>query len=304
MHQVIPSPSPQMGSVPPRNIGQSPGSSLNTPGQPTNAAPSPLNPQEEQLYREKYRSLTKYIEPLKKMIARMENDDGEKIMKMKRLLEILCNPTVRIPLETLYKCETALTNQLGTFKEHPTNNPLLEAVRSTLESPIGNHTLYRTFRPCLEFGADIKNMPPPIKRKRLSDDESSGEIPHVLQGEIARLDQKFKVSLDPSAQSGTKTIKLMCWLDDKNLPCVPPVAVTIPEDYPFSSPSCCLTENEYNATPFLVSVQKSLLSRVAKLPKMFSLSHLLDTWEISVRQACSPNKKFIEPTSTTVLLGV
>jgi mediator of RNA polymerase II transcription subunit 15 len=220
-----------------------------------------LNPQEEQLYREKYRSLTKYIEPLKKMIARMENDDGDKISKMKRLLEILCNPTVRIPLETLYKCETALTNQLGTFKEHPTNNPLLESVRTVLESPMANHTLYRTFRPCLEFGADIKNMPPPIKRKRVSVDEQSGEIPHVLQGEIARLDAKFKVSLDPAAQTGSKTIKLLCCLDDKHLPCVPPVAITIPENYPFASPSCSLTHHEYNATPFLITVQKSLLSR-------------------------------------------
>lgn len=36
--------------------------------------PSPLNPNEEQLYREKYRHLTKYIEPLKRMVARIAND--------------------------------------------------------------------------------------------------------------------------------------------------------------------------------------------------------------------------------------
>lgn len=47
--------------------------SLNTPGQAA-AAPSPLNPQEEQMYREKYRQLTKYIEPLKRMVARIGND--------------------------------------------------------------------------------------------------------------------------------------------------------------------------------------------------------------------------------------
>ncbi|XP_058453733.1 mediator of RNA polymerase II transcription subunit 15 [Malaya genurostris] len=310
---LIPSPSPQMGSVPPRNIGQSPGSSLNTPGQPGGAAPSPLNPQEEQLYREKYRSLTKYIEPLKRMIARMENDDVDKIGKLKRLLEILCNPTRRIPLETLYKCEAALTSQLGSIRETSLNNPLVEAVSANLQSPLGNHTLQRTFRPCLEalFGPDIKNLPTPAKQPRLNIEEPLGvcsggsqEIPHLLQGEIARLDQKFKVSLDQCAVSGTKTIKLICQLDDKHLPYVPPVAVTIPEDYPFTSPSCTLIEQEYNATAFLIQVQKSFLARICKLPEMFSLSHLLDTWEMSVRQACSPNPNLVAPSATSVLLGM
>lgn len=310
---LIPSPSPQMGSVPPRNIGQSPGSTLNTPGQPGGAAPSPLNPQEEQLYREKYRSLTKYIEPLKRMIAKMENDDIDKIGKMKRLLEILCNPTTRIPLETLDKCEAALTSQLGSIRETSLNNPLVEAVAANLQSPLGNHTLQRTFRPCLEalFGPDIKNLPTPAKQPRLAVDDpltstsSSGqEIPHILQGEIARLDQKFKVSLDQCAIGGTKAIKLICWLDDKHLPCVPPIAVTIPEDYPFTSPICSLIEQEYNATQFLIQVQKSFLARICKLPEMFSLSHLLDTWEMSVRQACSPDPSLVAPSTTSVLLGM
>lgn len=47
--------------------------SLNTPGQAA-AAPSPLNAQEDQMYRDKYRQLTKYIEPLKRMVARIGND--------------------------------------------------------------------------------------------------------------------------------------------------------------------------------------------------------------------------------------
>lgn len=56
-----------MGLVP------SPSSSINTPGQAV-AVPSPLNPHEEQQYREKYRQLTKYIEPLKRMVAKIGND--------------------------------------------------------------------------------------------------------------------------------------------------------------------------------------------------------------------------------------
>lgn len=108
-------------------MAPSPGSvNLNTPGQAA-AAASPLNAQEDQLYREKYRQLTKYIEPLKRMIARIGNDGksahsstylflsdyefriaDEKLLKMNKLLEILCNPNQRIPLETLLKCEIAL----------------------------------------------------------------------------------------------------------------------------------------------------------------------------------------------------
>lgn len=140
---------------------------LNTPGQ-TGAAPSPLNAQEEQLYRDKYRQLTKYIEPLKKIIARIGQDD-ERLLKMNKLLEILTNPNQRIPLETLLKCEVALERMdFKSYamtpggppgsKEHNMNHALMEAVTANSQSPIGNHTLQRTFRPCLEalFGPDIK----------------------------------------------------------------------------------------------------------------------------------------------------
>ena len=36
-------------------------------------------------------------------------------------------------------------------------------------------------------------MPPPLKKQKV--EETSVEIPDVLQGEIARLDQKFKVKI-------------------------------------------------------------------------------------------------------------
>lgn len=107
----------------------------------SNAGPSPLA-QEDIAYREKIRQLSKYIDPLRKMIARIGNEgnndtklnvlciyklytnilrlllieicfivstkDVEKLSKMKKLLEILSNPTQRMPLETLLKCEIAL----------------------------------------------------------------------------------------------------------------------------------------------------------------------------------------------------
>lgn len=55
-------------------MAPSPNASINTPGPANNAVPSPLNATDEQQYREKYRQLTKYIEPMKRMIARIEKD--------------------------------------------------------------------------------------------------------------------------------------------------------------------------------------------------------------------------------------
>ena len=71
---LAPSPGSQMNLMSAqRSIGMapSPSSSLNTPGQPNQ---SPMGMQEEQAYREKVRHLSKYIEPLRRMIQKMGND--------------------------------------------------------------------------------------------------------------------------------------------------------------------------------------------------------------------------------------
>lgn len=133
-------------------------------------------------------------------------------------------------------------------------------------------------------------------------EEPTSDIPDVLQGEIARLDQRFKVSLDPNQQPGSKSIQLTCWLDDKQLPCVPPISLVVPEDYPKSAPTCHMAAHEYNATQFLSAVQTALLARIKKLPKYFSVSQLLDTWEMSVRQASAPTSVPVFP--TTLLMGL
>ncbi|KAL3290282.1 hypothetical protein HHI36_023628 [Cryptolaemus montrouzieri] len=302
-----------MGSTgPPRSIGMapSPGTSLNTPGQPIQ---SPMGLQEEQAYREKVRQLSKYIDPLRKMIARIGNDGEhvEKLSKMKKLLEILSNPQQRMPLETLLKCEVVLEKldfkrsdgnvpvASGiVFKESHIFSPLLEAISSNAQNSVINHTLHRTFGPTLDalFGPEVKLVPPLTPQKF---EEPTSDIPDVLQGEIARLDQRFKVSLDTNQQPGSKSIQLMCWLDDRHLPCVPPISITVPEDYPVAPPKCHTNSQEYNATSFLSAVEKALLGRIQKLPKYFSVSQLLDTWEMSVRQAASGNNLKI---STEILM--
>ncbi|XP_034194736.1 mediator of RNA polymerase II transcription subunit 15-like [Osmia lignaria lignaria] len=313
---LVPSPSPQhaimAGSQRSVGMAPSPSSSLNTPGG-VGATPSPQ--QEDQAYRDKVRQLSKYVEPLRRMIAKMGNEGNvDKLSKMKKLLEILSNPTKRtMSLDTLLKCEVVLEKldfkrsdasvgpPVTTLKEHHFFSPLLEAVSTHLQSPVVNHTLQRTFGPCLEalFGPEIKNLPPPLKKQKI--EESPSEIPDVLQGEIARLDQRFKVSLDPAQQNGSKCIQLICWLDDRHLPCVPPVSVTVPADYPLTPPRCVMAPHEY-ATTFLCAVQKALNARITKLPRRFSVSQLLDTWEMSVRQASAPSQTPV--TASTVLMGL
>lgn len=154
----------------------------------------------------------------------------------------------------------------------------------------------------------FRNLPQ-AKHARTSSTESNRpnnmniEVPHILQGEIARLDSKFRVTIDHSVQSGSKILKLICYLNDSYLPCVPPLYVEIPEDYPVSSPSCTLLEHEMNATQFLESIQQIFSARMLKMPSLYSLSHILDTWEMSIRQACSPNTN-LNVSTTSVALGV
>ena len=79
---MLPSPSP--GQVAPSPASRasmgvaSPGSALNTPGNPNSVAPSPgsRTDTDEQTYLEKWKQLQKYIEPLKRMINRIDKDEG------------------------------------------------------------------------------------------------------------------------------------------------------------------------------------------------------------------------------------
>ena len=221
--------------------------------------------------------------------------------KMKKLLEILQNPNQRMPLETLCKCEMVLekldfkrtdSSFIPTaFKDNHMFNGLLEVIHNNIQNANFNHSLQRTFGPTMNmlFGSEFKLPPLTSQKPDVIDLNSSDEISDILEGEIARLDQRFKISLDTTQVPGTKSVQLSCHLDDHNLPCVPPISVLIPENYPDSSPKCNDFSHEYNATPFLKSIKDALSYRIDKLPTNFTVSQLLNSWEMSVRQACSPD---------------
>ncbi|KAL3856795.1 hypothetical protein ACJMK2_011512, partial [Sinanodonta woodiana] len=65
---------------------------------------------------------------------------------------------------------------------------------------------------------------------------------------------------------------------DKNLPSVPPILVTLPEDYPESSPEYATSGKDYDSTPFLKAILRGLSTYLFEIPGQFSLTSLLDMW--------------------------
>ncbi|XP_039628027.1 mediator of RNA polymerase II transcription subunit 15 isoform X2 [Polypterus senegalus] len=304
----LPSPSPQPSQSPatartPQNFSVPSPGPLNTPVNPTSVmSPAGSSQTEEQLYLEKLKQLSKYIEPLRRMINKIDKNEERKkdLSKMKSLLDILTDPSKRCPLKTLQKCEIALEKlkndmavptppppPMPSTKQQYLCQPLLDAVLTNIRSPVFNHSLYRTFAPAMTAIHGPPIVGPVIpSRKRKSDDDERQTIPNILQGEVARLNPKFMVNLDPSHCSNNGTVHLICKLDDKNLPSVPPLQLSIPADYPDQSPQWADDAQQYEANPFLQTVHRNMTSKLLQLPDKHSVTALLNTWAQSVSQAC------------------
>ncbi|XP_057601398.1 mediator of RNA polymerase II transcription subunit 15 isoform X2 [Hippopotamus amphibius kiboko] len=331
----LPSPSPQPSQSPvtartPQNFSVPSPGPLNTPVNPSSVmSPAGSSQAEEQQYLEKLKQLSKYIEPLRRMINKIDkNEDRKKdLSKMKSLLDILTDPSKRCPLKTLQKCEIALEKLKNDMavptpppppvpptKQQYLCQPLLDAVLANIRSPVFNHSLYRTFVPAVTaiHGPPVTCVPPRAQRaagpgpgpgrggqhaassrapavcarKRRFEEDDRQTIPNVLQGEVARLDPKFLVNLDPSHCSNNGTVHLICKLDDKDLPSVPPLELSVPADYPAQSPLWIDRQWQYDANPFLQSVRRCMTSRLLQLPDKHSVTALLNTWAQSIHQAC------------------
>ncbi len=296
MGNPVPSPVGAGGQQRSNSLAPSPSSQVNTPmGNSGN--------QEEREYLEKLKSLEKYIEPLRRVIR--NDKDNEKLAKMKKLLDILSNPDKRVPLVTLQKCEDVLKRmQLDTtdsdtqdinLQANPDKNPLIDAVlRLQQNAKDGkgvslNNSLANTFIPPVEaiLGQEISLPPLP----RTPPPETPKErIPDLLQGEIARLDARFRVIFSSSQPEYFSTaIDLICCLEDKDLPAVPHLRVSIPPNYPDFPPAVDLDNPDFLTTPFLLEVIEALSSRLNRMPLKFTLSQLLNAWEMAVRSACPPS---------------
>ncbi|RVE70095.1 hypothetical protein OJAV_G00084220 [Oryzias javanicus] len=294
-----PSPSTATSSRPPQIYSVPSPGPLNTPGNPGSVMSPSLEDQQYMI--EKLKQLSKYIEPLRRMINKIDkNEDRKKdLSKMKSLLNILTDPNIRCPLKTLQKCEIALEKLKNDMavptpppppmatKQQYLCQPLLDAIITNIRSPVFNHSLYRTFAPAMSaiHGPPIVGPNVPGRKRKLEEDERQ-TVPNILQGEVARLDVRFLVNLDPSFCSNNGTVHLLCKLDDKNLPSVPPLQLSIPADYPDQSPFWSDDGEQYGANSFLQSVHQNMTSKLLQLPDKHSVTELLHTWAQSVRQAC------------------
>ncbi|KAL7634753.1 UNVERIFIED_CONTAM: hypothetical protein RMT77_015130 [Armadillidium vulgare] len=331
------SPSPSSNAVPsPVNAGAgrqmnqlgapSPGGMINTPGQPQQQQPSPVasTSLEDRAYLEKIKQLqSKYLEPLRDVVQRFDNSDSENSRKVRNLLELIENPQKRSAkaLETLKACEAVLERLGIQQREHRSSDGtavskpaakespimvLFESINFAMKSPLGPHTIHRTLSPALKtlLGPDIEpHIPKYLKveeQPKISSD--TPEISDLIQGEIARLPSRFKVNLETQLMSGSDDLILTCQLDDPNLPCVPPITLTLPPTYPNAPPRCRLSEVEYETTSFLRTVREIMKTREYHLPEVCSLTMILESWEMSVRRACCP-KPFI-PDSVDPLSNV
>ena len=76
-------------------------------------------------------------------------------------------------------------------------------------------------------------------------------IPDVLQGEVARLERKFRVSLDPAFQASSKTVHVVCKLGECGHGHKVLSVTMFPEKYldGFSSVHIFLSLNRQTTTP-------------------------------------------------------
>ncbi|KAK8399772.1 hypothetical protein O3P69_003656 [Scylla paramamosain] len=329
------SPSPSSGMVPSpagggnsggmgRGVGHlgapSPGGMINTPGQTQQPSPAPAamsNSQvEEAAYMEKLRRLKKYVAPLGRMIQRMCNDEGDKSKKMKQLYDMLQNPTRRMPMETLIKCEKVLERL--EIRENEVEAPvppsmetcsaaLEEVLTTVLKSPCAAHTLHRTLSPALSvlLGPTYSTHPASLApaTRPLQPPPETPDISDIVQGEVARLNARFRINLDCQMPPGSDELTLICQLDDPNLPCVPPITLTVPASYPDKPPRCHLLAVDYESTEFLHSIRESMNERLQSMPPHCSLTMMLHSWEMSVRQACSPQPPLTSTIATALTIA-
>lgn len=118
MAGLLPPPSPSMMNMPtpggggmlhtPQGAGMGGEGMIGRQAMPGGMMTSGPVTNEDQLYLEKVRQLSRFIDPLTRLISRFGDEDSEKLSKMKIMLDILSNPSKRMPMDTLLKCEAVL----------------------------------------------------------------------------------------------------------------------------------------------------------------------------------------------------
>jgi len=193
-------------------------------------------------------------------------------------------------------------------KDHPPAatplHPFLETIANQARSPYFNHTLQRTFAPAVNalIGCDISRPVDDAVDFTGDDHSDADELMAILEMEIANMDPRFKVDLDQLHLIGSLDLQLVCKLEDPYLPSVPPLQITVPQDYPRTAPLCSSQQHLYDVSQFTRDILQGLLDRLRHMPQRYSVSQILYCWEMAVRHACRPNFKR-EINSMAISLG-
>jgi mediator of RNA polymerase II transcription subunit 15 len=151
------------------------------------------------------------------------------------------------------------------------------------------------------------------------------------------IQKKMQVDLDELHLIGSQDLHLICRLEDKYLPSVPSLHIVVPRDYPRTAPFCDSQQPDYgkrrsccrvvvvlffffffarifhfylcvslDVSCFTRSVLQGLSDRLRHMPQRFTVSQILNCWEMAVRHACKPsnNASNRDVSALTAALGV
>jgi hypothetical protein len=129
--------------------------------------------QDEQAYLDKVKQLGKYIEPLRRVIERIGIEHQEQLGMMNTIMDILSNPTKRIPMEKLLKCEAILEKIfIGATSQRTTSERYDQQQNA---NPLSPHYIF-----FMTDGQDTLNDP----RKIMDEMEHLQEMIEKFGGEV------------------------------------------------------------------------------------------------------------------------
>lgn len=255
----------------------------------------PARNAQDPVYEHRVQNFRKFISGLMLKIATIETYETEEtdMRTVQYLATTVLNPSLRYPLDAFLECEEFLRNASCTVNSYCDSLRLNGAADFTIKTPIDLRPLPKRFgEPLMMSPATVyprtpeySHSPPQEQSCASAAVDDGQDIPDILRREMSHLDPPFSFQLDPIQNFGSKTTKILCILDVGDLPNVPPITVTVLEDYPGSSPLFLASQSQYASTKFFADVLSAFKDSRNKLPRPYSLTTLLNTWESSVRRS-------------------
>lgn len=274
---------------------------------------SPLTQADEIMYTDKFKEMSKYIDPLKRLIKQMPitEDLKKEHAKMNGLLEVIMNKNRRVQMNVLNQCENVLRKlfpdvasnvPIGTpdpnVIEHsniptpakPTLQPMGEVVTNIITNAnLMSQTRQNILPGMFALNAPMIRPPPPLpkSRKRSYEDldpsfgQNRSELPHALQMEIVHLLQNFSIKIDTSQSVDKSGVTLICESKHCSIPSsICSVSVRIPGNYPKTEPGFCL--RDFGNSLKVSEVRDHMSKKLMRLPYTMTFSSILKAWEQSL----------------------